>query len=79
MINKRVLSEGKVNSGSTCNIVNSQNNRDIIPKALIFSDKINMERIVKAVWPFLSAEVIILLLMIFFPVIVTVPMNFFMG
>lgn len=41
--------------------------------------KINMERIVKAVWPFLLAEVIILLLMIFFPAIVTVPMNFFMG
>ena len=41
--------------------------------------KINMERIVKAVWPFLLAEVIILLLMVFFPAIVTVPMNFFMG
>lgn len=41
--------------------------------------KINMERIVKAVWPFLLAEVIILLLMIFFPAIVTAPMNFFLG
>lgn len=41
--------------------------------------KINMERIVKAVWPFLLAEVIILLLMIFFPITVTAPMNFFLG
>lgn len=41
--------------------------------------KINMERIVKAVWPFLLAEVVILLVMIIFPQTVTVPMNFFMG
>lgn len=41
--------------------------------------KINMERMVKAVWPFLLAEVIILLLMILFPAIVIVPMNFFTG
>lgn len=41
--------------------------------------RINMERIVKAVWPFLLAEVAILLLMILFPQLVTVPANFFMG
>lgn len=41
--------------------------------------KINMERIVKAVWPFLLAEVIILLLMILFPALITVPAAFFMG
>lgn len=41
--------------------------------------KINMERIVKAVWPFLLAEVIILLLMIIFPSIITVPTAFFLG
>ena len=41
--------------------------------------KINMERMVKAVWPFLLAEVIILLLMILFPATVIVPMNFFTG
>ena len=34
---------------------------------------------VKAVWPFLLAEVIILLLMILFPATVIVPMNFFTG
>lgn len=41
--------------------------------------KINMERIVKAVWPFLLAEVIILLLLILFPPLVTVPTQFFLG
>ena len=41
--------------------------------------KINMERIVKAVWPFLLAEVVILLLMVLFPQSVTVQMQFFMG
>lgn len=41
--------------------------------------KINMERIVKSIWPFLLAEVVIVLLMVFVPVIVTVPMNFFAG
>jgi len=40
--------------------------------------KINMERMVKSIWPFLLAEVIILLLMVLFPA-VTVPMNFFLG
>ncbi|XBX07197.1 TRAP transporter large permease subunit [Enterocloster clostridioformis] len=41
--------------------------------------KINMERIVKAVWPFLLAEVIILLLLILFPPLLTVPAAFFLG
>lgn len=41
--------------------------------------KINMERIIKAVWPFLLAEVIILLLLILFPPLVTVPAAFFLG
>ncbi|MDY5971729.1 MAG: TRAP transporter large permease subunit [Butyricicoccus sp.] len=41
--------------------------------------RINMERIVKAIWPFLVAEVVILILMVLFPQIVTVPMNFFTG
>lgn len=41
--------------------------------------KINMERIVKAVWPFLVAEIVILVLMILFPQIVTVPAQFFTG
>lgn len=41
--------------------------------------KINMERIVKAVWSFLLAEVIILLLLILFPPLVTVPAAFFLG
>lgn len=41
--------------------------------------KINMERIVKAVWPFLLAEAVILILMVVFPQLVTIPMQFFMG
>ncbi|WP_077609915.1 TRAP transporter large permease [Clostridium sp. Marseille-P2415] len=41
--------------------------------------KINMERIVKAVWPFLLAEIFILLFLIFFPALITVPTAFFMG
>lgn len=41
--------------------------------------KINMERIVKAVWPFLLAEVIILLVMIVCPAFVTIPTSFFVG
>lgn len=41
--------------------------------------RINMQRIVKSIWPFLIAEVAILLLMVIFPQIVTVPMNFFSG
>ena len=40
---------------------------------------INMERIVKAIWPFLIAEASIILLMVLFPQIVTIPMNFFSG
>ncbi len=41
--------------------------------------KINMERIVKSIWPFLLAEVIILALMIIFPDLLIIPMNFFAG
>lgn len=41
--------------------------------------KINMERIVKSIWPFLLAEVIILALMIVFPDLLIIPMNFFAG
>ena len=41
--------------------------------------KINMQRIVKAVWPFLLAEAVILLLMVLFPALVSAPMNFFVG
>ncbi len=41
--------------------------------------RINMERIVKAIWPFLIAEVAILLSMVIFPQIVEIPMNFFTG
>ena len=55
----------------------------LIDKGIVFvacgAGKINMERMVKSIWPFLLAEVIILLLMVIFPAIVTVPMNFFLG
>lgn len=40
---------------------------------------INMQRIVKSIWPFLIAEAVVLLLMVLFPQLVTVPMNFFTG
>ena len=38
-----------------------------------------MERIIKAVIPFFAVECVILLLLIFFPVLVTGPAAFFMG
>ena len=41
--------------------------------------RINMQRIVKSIWPFLVAEVVIMLLMVLVPQIVTIPMNFFAG
>lgn len=41
--------------------------------------KINMERMVKAVWPFLLVEVIIIILMIACPAIITVPASWFIG
>lgn len=41
--------------------------------------RINMQRIVKSIWPFLIAEAVVLLLMVLFPQIVTMPMNFFAG
>lgn len=41
--------------------------------------RINMQRIVQAIWPFLVAEVAILLLMVIFPQLVEIPMNFFVG
>ena len=40
---------------------------------------INMERMIKAVWPFLLAEILIIILMILFPALVTVPMQWFIG
>lgn len=41
--------------------------------------RINMQRIVQAIWPFLVAEVAILILMVIFPQLVEIPMNFFVG
>jgi len=38
---------------------------------------ISMEDLMKGVWPFLLAELIVLLLMILFPPIVTVPAKWF--
>ncbi|AGT32291.1 C4-dicarboxylate ABC transporter permease [Geobacillus genomosp. 3] len=41
--------------------------------------KIGMEDIMKGIWPFLLAEVLVLLLLIFFPSLVTVPLGWFTG
>jgi TRAP-type transport system large permease protein len=41
--------------------------------------KVSMEDLMKGVWPFLLAELIVLLLMILFPPIVTVPAKWFGG
>jgi TRAP-type transport system large permease protein len=41
--------------------------------------KISMERLIRAITPFLIVEVIILFLLIFIPELVTVPMEFFSG
>ncbi|RAK13972.1 tripartite ATP-independent transporter DctM subunit, partial [Anoxybacillus vitaminiphilus] len=37
--------------------------------------KIGMEDIMKGIWPFLLAEVLVLILLILFPSIVTVPLH----
>ena len=41
--------------------------------------RISMEDIIKGVWPFMIAQLIVLLLMILFPAIVTVPAKWFSG
>ena len=41
--------------------------------------RISMEDIIKGVWPFLIAQLIVLLLMILFPALVTVPAKWFTG
>ncbi|MEH7272791.1 TRAP transporter large permease [Neobacillus vireti] len=41
--------------------------------------KISMERLIKAITPFLLVEIVILFLLIFIPELVTVPMEFFSG
>lgn len=41
--------------------------------------KLSMDDIIKGVWPFLVAEIILLYLLIFFPALVTVPAGWFYG
>jgi TRAP-type transport system large permease protein len=41
--------------------------------------RISMEDIIKGVWPFLIAQLIVLFLMIMFPALVTVPAKWFTG
>jgi tripartite ATP-independent transporter DctM subunit len=41
--------------------------------------RVSMEDIIKGVWPFLIAQLIVLLLMILFPALVTVPAKWFTG
>ena len=41
--------------------------------------KIGIEEIMKGVWPFLLAQLIVLFLLVLFPPLVIVPMKFFMG
>jgi tripartite ATP-independent transporter DctM subunit len=41
--------------------------------------KLSMEDIVKGVWPFMIAQLIVLLLLVLFPALVTVPAKWFVG
>jgi TRAP-type transport system large permease protein len=41
--------------------------------------KISMEDVIKGVWPFMLAQLIVLLLLVLFPALVTVPAAFFSG
>jgi tripartite ATP-independent transporter DctM subunit len=41
--------------------------------------KISMDELMKGVWPFLLAQLIVLFLLVLFPSLVIVPMKFFMG
>ena len=41
--------------------------------------KISMEDVIKGVWPFMVAQLIVLLLLVLFPALVTVPAAFFAG
>ena len=41
--------------------------------------KISMEDLMKGVWPFLIAELIVLVLLVLFPPLVTVPAKWFTG
>src|SRR4051812_22159589 len=41
--------------------------------------RISMEDVIKGVWPFMAAQLIILLLLVLFPALVTVPAAFFSG
>ena len=41
--------------------------------------KISMDELMKGVWPFLLAQLIVLLLLVLFPLLVILPMKFFMG
>lgn len=41
--------------------------------------KISMDELMKGVWPFLLAQLIVLLLLVLFPPLVILPMKFFMG
>src|SRR5688500_18462720 len=41
--------------------------------------KISMEDVIKGVWPFMAAQLIVLFLLVLFPALVTVPAAFFSG
>ena len=41
--------------------------------------KISMDDIIKGVWPFMVAELLVLALLVFFPALVTVPARWFTG
>jgi TRAP-type transport system large permease protein len=41
--------------------------------------KISMEDVIKGVWPFMVAQLIVLMLLVLFPALVTVPAAFFAG
>jgi TRAP-type C4-dicarboxylate transport system permease large subunit len=41
--------------------------------------KISMEDVIKGVWPFMLAQLVVLFLLVLFPSLVTVPAAFFAG
>ena len=41
--------------------------------------KISMEEIIKGVWPFMIAQLVVLFLMVLFPGLVTIPAKWFAG
>jgi len=48
-----------------------------VPNVACGVSRISMEEIIKGVWPFMIAKLIVLFLMVLFPSVVTVPPKWF--